>query len=393
LRSRTAAILLIACWPALAQEGGLLLRAFEQPPAGEAMGVGPQGVQVRSSQGDVVIVGWDRVLRAPASLAEAAEAYDRFAIDTWRARTRVERGDLVLAEPLFQAIFESAGDDGPVLRGPTGLVVAEGLLRCRLARGASAAALEPWLAWIDASIVRQPRTTFAHRDWAQQAGLPPVIDAGTELCPLLPPMWLETPSLQLVVQLEPVEGERDKAAAMRALYQAAARHALGRPVNVLPDVPRETASELVRDIVAARVLDEQARASARARLESALPNASAPWLAAWIRAALGRSLVLEEDEEAKLRGVAQLLRVHVLHREDVPALADVALAEAAATLASLGQGDSARSLATELARVSPQSPVLSWAGLADVLEAVPAANRAPASDPLESEEPSVGGTP
>ncbi len=383
---------MIAC-PAFAQDQGLVLRAFEQPPAGQAMGVGPQGVQVRSSQGDVVVVGWDRVLRTPASLVEAADAYDELALDTWRARARLERGDLVLAEPLLQQIFERAGDVGPVLRGPTGLVVTEGLLRCRLARGASAAALEPWLAWIDASIVRQPRTTFAHRDWSQEAGLPPVIDAGTELCPLLPPMWLATPSLQLVVQLEGTEGERDKASAMRALYQAAARHELGQTVTELPEVPRETASELVRDIVAARVLDEQARAAARARLESALPNASSPWLAAWIRAGLGRSLVLEEDEEAKLRGVAQLLRVHVLHRENVPALADVTLAEAAATLASLGQNDSARSLARELARVSPQSPVLSWPGVTGVLEAVPGASPSPDSNSLESEEPSVGDTP
>lgn len=383
---------MVASLPAMAQDQGLVLRAFEQPPAGRAMGVGPQGVQVRSSQGDMVIVGWDRVLQPPASLAEAAEPYNQLSMDTWRARSRVERGDLVLAEPLFESIFERSSEDGVPLRGPTGLVVAEGLLRCRLARGASAAALEPWLAWIDASIVRQPRTTFAHRDWAQEAGLPPVIDGGTELCPLLPPMWLATPSLQLVVQLKPVEGERDKAAAMRALYQAAARHELGQRVAELPEVPREAASELVRDIVASRVLEGPARASARARLEAALPNAASPWLAAWIRAALGRSLVLEGDDESRFRGVAQLLRVHVLHREHAAALADVALAEAAATLAELGQVDTGRSLARELARVSPQSPVLSWSGLAELLDTA-ATPGPPASDSTASQEPTVGGPP
>lgn len=396
MRLGVAVVLSIAS-PVLAQGEGLVLRAFEQPPAGQAMGVGPQGVQVRTSQGDVVIVGWDRVLRPPASLADAAEPYDGFALDVWRARARVERGDLVLAEPLLQDIFESASEDGTPLRGPTGLVVAEGLLRCRLARGANAAALEPWLAWIDASIVRQPRTTFAHRAWAQEAGLPSVIDPTTELCPLLPPMWLDTPALRIVPQLEPVEGERDKAAAMRALYQAAARHELGQGVSELPEVPREAASELVRDIVAARVLDEPARASARARLEAALPSASSPWLAAWIRAAIGRSLVLEEDEESRFRGVAQLLRVHVLHRENAAALADVALAEAAATLADLGQVDTGRSLARELARVSPQSSALSWSGLAELLDTATTpgspASSEPASDLTASEEPTVGGPP
>lgn len=373
--------------PVLAQGEGLVLRAFEQAPPGQAMVVGPQGVQVRTSQGDVVVVGWDRVLRPPAALADAAEPFDELAKDAWRARARVERGDLVLAEPLLQGIFERTDADGSPLRGPTGLVVSEGLLRCRLARGAGAAALEPWLAWIDASIVRQPRTTFAHRHWAQEAGLPPVIDPATELCPLLPPMWLATQSLQLVIQLEPAEGERDKAAAMRALYQAAARHELGHRVTELPDVPREAASELVRDIVAARVLDDAARTSARARLESALPSAASPWLAAWIRAAIGRSLVHEENEELRLRGVAQLLRVHVLHREDSPALADIALGEAAATLADIGQADAARLLARELARLSPQSPVLPWSGVAALLDTAPPLTQ-PASD-----EPTAGGTP
>ncbi len=351
----------------LAAQDELVLRGFEQPPPGRAMGVGPQGVQVRTSQGDVVIVGWDRVLRPPASLAEASEPFDALAMDSWRARSRVERGDLVLAEPLLQQVFDRARSEGQGLRGPTGLVVTEGLLRCRLARGATAAAIEPWLAWLDASIVRQPRTTFAHRQWAREAGLPQVIDPSTELCHLLPPMWLATPSLQLVTQLEPVEGERDKAAAMRALYQAAARYELGQTIDELPEVPREPASELVRDIVAARVLAPPARTSARARLEAALNNAGSPWLAAWIRAAIGRSMVLEDEEELQLRGVAQLLRVHVLHRADAPALADIALAEAAVTLAKLGQAVVAGSLADELARVSPQSPALSWPALTPLL--------------------------
>jgi hypothetical protein len=385
---RLAAVaLLLGASLASAQGDELVLRAFEQPPPGEAMGVGPQGVQVRSSQGDVVIVGWDRVLRPPSALLEAAEPFERLASESWRGRARIERGDLVLAEPVMQGLFERAAAEGPALRGPTGLVVAEGLLRCRLARGASASAIEPWLVWLDASVVRQPRTTFAHRRWALEAGLPEVIDPATELCPLLPPMWLPTPSLQLVLQLKPVEGERDKAAAMRALYQAAAGHELGQRVDELPPVPREAAAELVRDIVAARVLDASGRTTARARLEAALPNAASPWLAAWIRAAIGRSLVLEESRESRLRGVAQLLRVHVVHREHAPALADVALAEAAATLADLNHREPARALARELSRVSAQSPALSWPPVASLLDSA-----SPAGSPAPQDQP-AGGSP
>ncbi|MGD1916848.1 MAG: hypothetical protein ACFCBV_11765 [Phycisphaerales bacterium] len=366
------ALVLIATAPALCQDDALVLRAFEQPPTGQAMGVGPQGVRVRSPQGDVVVVGWDRVLAVPAALREAADPFQGLAVDTWRARTRMERGDLILAAPLLQAVFEAAQAEGRQLRGPTGLVVAEGLLRCRLARGAGAAAIEPRLAWLDAAIVRQPRTTFANRAWATDVGLPAAIDPSSELSPQLPPIWLASPSLTLVLQLEATEGERDKATAMRVLYQAAARHELGQRVDTLPDVPREASVELVRDIVAARVLDDDARAGARARLESALTSASTPWMEAWILAAIGRSLVLEAAEEDRLRGVAQLLRVHVLHRAGSPHLADICVAEAAATLHALGQRDAASALVKELSseQAAPglRSQVLSWPGLAELLD-------------------------
>jgi len=389
-----AAIVLVVVAPALCQDGALVLRAFEQPPAGRAIGVNSQGVQVRSPQGDVVVVGWDRVLKVPQALHEAAEAYEQLALDSWRARSRLERGDLVLAEPVLQALFEASQNESQPLRGPTGMMIAEGLVRTRLARGASTAAIEPWLAWIDASIVRQPRTTFAHRAWASEAGLTTAIDPATELSPWLPPIWLDSPALQLVFQLEPSEDERKKTSAMRALYQAAARHESGERVDALPEVPREAAVELVRDIVAARVLDESARASARARLQAALADANEPWRTAWIRAAIGRSLVLETDEEDRLRGVAQLLRVHVLHRGDLPGLADVALAEAAVTLHELGQANAARGLAHELMQdtgaIGATSAVLSWPKLAILLERPsPTGSAAPSS----TESATAGGPP
>ena len=93
---------------------------------------------------------------------------------------------------------------------------------------------------------------------------------------------------------------------------------------------------------------------------------------AWIRAAIGRSLVLEPSDEAQFRGVAQLLRVHVLHRDSSPHLADICVAEAAATLHALGQSDAARALVQELVgeRAAPgvRSQVLSWPGLAELLD-------------------------
>lgn len=372
---------------ACAQDGTLVLRAFEAPPPGEPVAADAQGVRVRTAAGDTVVVGWDRVLRLPEALAAAGEPHASLALDAWRARTRVERGDLVLAEPLLESLFASHQP----LRGPTGLVIAEGLLRARLARGAGESGIEAWLAWLDANVVRQPRTTFANALWARQAGLPAVIDADTELCPALAPMWLGSASLQLVLDTRPAEGEREKASAMRAYYQAAARHEMGQPVASLPDPPRERASELVRDIVAARVLGEAERAPARARLESALKQTNSAWLSAWLRAGIGRSLVLESDPDMRLRGVAELLRVHVLHRGDAPFLADIALAEAAAVLDEFGFRPSAIALAHELSRLDPRAAVLSWPGVARLLDAPAGGAATPDSTQPQTTPETVGG--
>ncbi|MEO1008359.1 MAG: hypothetical protein AAFX79_07315 [Planctomycetota bacterium] len=373
MRPLVLSIALLAAHAACAQDA-LVLRSYEAAPAGDALDAGPQGIRVRTEAG-VVVVGWDRVLRAPSALGvdEAQLARGRA---IWRARTRVERGDRVLAEPILERLFAE-----PAARtGPTRLVVAEGLLRCRLARGATAAAVEPWLAWLDASAVREPNTAYAGRDWSARAGLAGVTDDATELCPQLPPMWLGTTAAPLVLGLEPIEGERAKTAALRRLYQASLEHELGRSIGELPEANRDDGVALVREIVAARAGDDAERNAARAKLGRRLESARG-WRRAWVLAGLGRSLVAEDDRESRLRGVARLLRVNLLHRRHAPTLADIALAEAAVVLDRLGENDAARRLAADLQRRHSDASVLAWPPLADLLDATAADPRPAGGSP------------
>src|SRR5207248_1943375 len=89
-------------------------------------------------------IGWDRVQRVEGEHAAEADGLAELADRTWRARSRIERGDFASAEPLFEQLFASmTGHDGP-----TAAIASEGLLRCRLARGAQAGAVWPWLEWL-----------------------------------------------------------------------------------------------------------------------------------------------------------------------------------------------------------------------------------------------------
>src|SRR5690606_26027526 len=115
----------------------------EPAPPGEIVTVDEQGVTVRGDATQTVI-SWDRIRTVSGDHAAIAANHANVADRLWRARTRIERGDWRLGEPLFEGLFATYG----ALTGPASAVAAEGLLRCRLRRGAQAASVEPWLALV-----------------------------------------------------------------------------------------------------------------------------------------------------------------------------------------------------------------------------------------------------
>lgn len=367
--------------PPDAPSAGLLLRGPEQPPGAAVSSIDDRGVYVVDAAGTLHLVTWDRVLRVEGPRAEDAAPYMPLAQDAWRARARLERGDAISAEPLFEDLYVRTANH----RGPTREVIAEGLMRCRLRRGAQIGAIGPWLALLDAraggaeggATGIQPYA----RNWAEQAGLGEVLDRATGLAPALPPMWLDWPAVrQFAAQAatgqigEPVGPPPDSppqaageaaagpateyAAALSDLYHAAAAFEAGLQSEV-PAVTGRAASDpgvrLVRDIVAARAGDPQQRADARVNLRDRLAVLSRaddqPWLGAWLHVALGRSLLREPDEESQLLGIAELLTVPAspAYADTHPYLAGLALADCARALAALGRHEQSIALRRELA--------------------------------------------
>jgi len=360
--------------------------------AGEAVAVSPAGATVRTAGAEYVI-GWDRVAHVHGALAVEAEQYRDLATLAWRARTRLERGDAVSADPLYEELFDRLSETD----GPTALSICEGLLRCRLWRGAHARALEAWLAWVrlagEAGGPRALAPGASHdtrrRIW--EMALLPVIDDQTGLVVSLPPIWMVGPSVRALVAsdaelIDPgaTGPGAARAHALAALYLHAARHEIGvrRPT---PEIAPATASDpgfaLVRDIVLARAGDERERDSARASLRTRLDHDLPAWQEAWCRVGLGRSLVGESDEAMVMEGVVELMHLPARFGSDQPFMTAVALAEGAAALERLGVADEAATLRQLLTRQYAGHPAMEW----EVVQAGNAIAPPPPAAPTRSE--------
>lgn len=371
-------ILLLTAIATLGLPEPVILRGSDPPLAGQVLDISDQGVLVElPPAGDRttpqrVLVGWDRVARLPAAHQAQAAPFAPIADAAWRARSRLERGDAVAAEPLFEQLFH----DYAWRQGPTSALVAEGLLRCRLRRGAQVMAVEPWLSLLAAQttpVASAPRVLGA--DWASRSDLDPILDAETGLVPGLPPIWLDWPGLAsltdpAVVPLPATgiaDAARSTAAQLAQWYHAAAAFEVGRPVP-LPELS-DTAPPSVRfvaDIVTARAADLPRRAAARDRLIQRLALNLPPWQEAWCRAAIGRSFLREADPDLRVRGILELLHLPARFDQVHPYLAGLALAESVVALERAGDHHAAATLHAELVIRYQGHPALAWPALAEL---------------------------
>lgn len=350
--ARLTAAALVAVAPA-----DLTLRAREPAPEGSVREVSIDGVVVASEVTAPVIVGWDRVWSVEGEHADEASAFLEIADLAWRARTRLERGDVPAAEPLFERLFVTY--EGR--RGPTAAVVCEGLLRCRLRRNAHTLAVGAWLSWLHARTPGEGPQWYQRRSptGADASALP--LDEPTGLIPDLPPIWVDLPAVRaFATGPASSEGLGEREHDLAALYRYAAAMTAGVDAS-LPDLgSRDGAVRLVWDVVAAQSEREEERAAGRRGIDARLRADPRGWEEAWLRTALGRSLLVDLDPEQRRRGVIELLRVRVGHEHDAPYLAGLALAEAAVALVEAGDLAGGTRLRREFLDRFPGHPAASW---------------------------------
>ena len=327
----------------------------------------PVRIERLTAQGPVPVgsdtpLAWHRVRTIVGPLESAFGEYRDRARTVWRAVARLERGDTAAAEPLFDQMFDVYRGES----GPTSAMVAEGLLRCRLARGAVAPSVEAWAALLAA--VENDPARAAERRYA----LPPIIDPRTGLCADLPPIFRASPGLHRLSSIETSIGDggaSGETARVLAWYRAAASHELDRPTGLtelLLEAETDPGSgpRLVRSIVLARIAGPDRRREARDELETLLQQGRADalsWTVPWINTAIGRSLARENDPAAKRRAVVRLMHTPVNHANEAPALAALSLADAADLLENLGNRDGADALRDRLAELFPAHPAATTA--------------------------------
>lgn len=292
-----ACVLAMSASPLAAGQYTVLLRGGEPDLAAAGVTALPQGLEVRSSDARAgerrELVAWDLVrgiAATDASVRAPGSEMLPMAVDLWRARVRIERGDTELALPLLER--HRARFLG--LDGPTAQLVWEGLLRAAVEAGDPRESVVPWLECLrlgsDGEASRFP-------------GLGPVLDDATGLLPSLPPFIPEDgrePLAQLCERGAGVagggnpavsrSGSVDLAARVGARLARVMRLAAGTGVvagTAAPQgavAPAEQALALIEAIVVAA--DARARAAAVAAFDRAFAEPP-PFLASWRLAAVG----------------------------------------------------------------------------------------------------------
>lgn len=350
--------LVLASALAFTEPGELYLRGREGPSSGSIVAVERDGIHLIEGDdpnGPIRVVPWHEVRSVTGPHADEARPYLETGEMLWRARSRMARGDLRAAEPLFERVYAQMRDrvDKP------SAIAAEGLLRCRLHRGAQTSAVEPWFTLL--------ARVASHG--SSEPGLFPteIVDRGTGLVPSLPPIWLPSPPLESLADRDahPAIPPGSRTAKLRDWYIHSARSELGRQTTPPQSDQADFAISLVSDIVQARAGDANERSMARNRLERRTVRAEQRWVRAWALAGLGRSLLQEAEEDDRLLGVARLLQIPAEYAEDHPYLAAVALAESAVAMAIMGYSEQAETLRRELLAHERSGVAEHWSPIRD----------------------------
>lgn len=328
------------------------LRGDPEPIPATQIEVLKMGVRFASPSGPRV-VSWSEVRTITGDLSESErDVIDAYSDRVWRAMARYRRGDIVLAEPLLESLFEQYAS----ISGPTAVEICEALTRIRLARGARTSAIAPWLCWMTAAA--PPARASPDGDMAPGSA---AVAGETKLLPSLPPVFVRAAGVERLarrgVELPPATGALDgPARELAEWYQAAAVQAVGLEPSY-PPRPSDPDAGLVADIVLAVATGATERSEARDRLGAVVVSHGGSWREAWARLGIGRSLVREPVRERQLLGVIELAHLPARFAVTHPELAWIALGEISAAMRRLGEPSAAEAFVQEMRGLFPSREI------------------------------------
>lgn len=329
-------VVLVALSAAVAYDTSVSVHVRGQatPVEGVALPSGRGGLNLQVGSTTRTIPWMDIAsLDSQAGIDEDLVALWQAGQDVHRAMRRVERGDLSGAEPLFAEHFRSGPDDVRALD----LACADGLMRCRIDRGAMAQAVVPMLQ--AARALRRGAST----------GWIPIVDEQTAWCPWIAPAWLdEDAAARCGVVLDQWDAGGDPVLeAARADWLAVAR---GQPVS------GDRAS--ITGLTARAIWGD---ATTRQEAVEALTDAvelDEDQTRAWRDWAVGCALLQDAGQGRRREALSTLARIPALYGDAHPYLAGMAAAVMACELTRDGRLEAAESLRQELQTRWPGHPVL-----------------------------------
>jgi len=243
----------------------------------------------------------------------------------WRGVARLKRHDPALAASAIEPFFAQMQGQ----THETALVIAEGTLRCALARASHEQAVLPWLEVVrlrEAGVVTDAFNA-----------LPPIIDDATLLCPSLPPGWPDTVRLErLCDQLEAFDATGSSVvAALAKRIHCLALIESGNACERPKDSVKHPGVELLDELINLRLLDAGSAQNAIDRMDRRAATMDG-WSEAWTRYSLGCALIRLDDRRLQDQGLVQLAFVPSRFRYAQPYLAGLSLQRMAQELALRG---------------------------------------------------------
>ena len=247
----------------------------------------------------------------------------------WRAKIRLQRGDIRLAMPLFEETFMQLKN----AKGDDAFLAAEGMLRCTIAHGNIHASVAPWLAAV------------RHLDQGHNSLFPalsPVIDTTTFLCPHVPPVW-ETHLVERSISTLKLDNQLMNEFADVILGEAGPTQTLQHGPDFLRNVL------LLTEYNHTQIADQIETMSRKTALQ--------PWQLAWIEYSAARGL-LEQGEQARTMALLKLAEVASIFGKEQPWIAGASMVLMAETLQSDGNKKASKNIRNEFRRVYPSHPLI-----------------------------------
>lgn len=290
--------------------GPVVLRGSTEPDPRPILRIDERGIDVQGAEG-VVLIAWEDVKVVVGDEAERAAPFMPIADAAWRASARLARGDLDLAAPLFDELFERLRN----VQSPTALFAAAGLASARIANNDLGGAIEPFLI---ASRLRDDGFVL-DSTVAVLLRIDPETGLFVDLAPFFEPR-----SARLLLAGWPEDIEHPLAGLYRTAAQVAADPS-AFDSSILSEDATGGAAFVLTIIRATGSPLSEVRTEARAALRAQIDAVSGTWREAWIRGAIGRSLLRESEPADRERGLIELLHVPARFSGVLPALAGSSL--------------------------------------------------------------------